>query len=66
MGLGFHSVLCLGLCLCRVYIMSYSLWQHIGSGTLEEAMAGAIKTILLRADMDALPIHEETDVPFKS
>ena len=24
------------------------------------------KTILLRADMDALPIHEQTDLPFKS
>lgn len=24
------------------------------------------KTIALRADFDALPIHEETDVPFKS
>merc|ERR1739848_251838 len=42
------------------------LVAHIGSGTLEESMAGSIKTILLRADMDALPIHEETDVPFKS
>ena len=28
--------------------------------------AGAGKTVLLRADMDALPIDEEADVPFKS
>lgn len=28
--------------------------------------AGPGKTVLLRADMDALPIEEETDLPFKS
>lgn len=28
--------------------------------------AGPGKTVLLRADMDALPIHEEVDLPFRS
>lgn len=40
---------------------------HIGSGSLKASMEDdSIKTIVLRADMDALPIHEETDVPFRS
>ena len=42
---------------------------HIGAGSLEGSLGGAdadVPTILLRADMDALPIPEETDVPFKS
>ena len=41
---------------------------HLGAGTLASSKAGegGVPTIALRADMDALPIHEETDVPFKS
>ena len=39
---------------------------HIGAGSLESSVAGEVPTIVLRADMDALPIQEETDVPFKS
>ena len=42
---------------------------HIGKGSLESSLSGGdanVPTILLRADMDALPIQEETDVPFKS
>lgn len=40
---------------------------HIGFGTLRSTSeTETTPTILLRADMDALPIHEETDVPFKS
>ncbi|TWT27239.1 amidohydrolase [Planomicrobium sp. CPCC 101110] len=42
---------------------------HVGNGygiivTIQGGKPG--KTIGLRADFDALPIHEETDVPFKS
>ena len=41
---------------------------HIGAGSLESTMRSdsSVRTITLRADMDALPIHEETDVAFKS
>ena len=40
---------------------------HIGFGSLAMSKEDSeIPTIVLRADMDALPIHEETDVPFKS
>lgn len=43
--------------------------RNVGNGygivvTIKGAKPG--KTIALRADFDALPIHEETDVPFKS
>ncbi|WZU00684.1 hypothetical protein MGH68_14260 [Erysipelothrix sp. D19-032] len=33
-------------------------------GLIQGAHPG--KTVLLRADMDALPIHEEADVPYRS
>lgn len=35
-------------------------------GVIKGTKAGEGKTIGLRADMDALPVKEETDVPFKS
>ena len=45
----------------------YEICGKLGTGvlaTVKGALAG--KTILLRGDMDALPVVEETDVPFKS
>ena len=45
----------------------YEICGELGTGVLA-TVKGALpgKTILLRGDMDALPVVEETDVPFKS
>lgn len=37
-----------------------------GTGTLADIPGGAARSIALRADMDALPIEEETDLPWRS
>ncbi|AMQ18100.1 M20 metallopeptidase family protein [Thermococcus peptonophilus] len=42
----------------------YSI-KHVGTGIIADIGEGE-KTIALRADMDALPIQEENDVPYKS
>ena len=45
----------------------YEICGELGTGVLA-TVKGALpgKTILIRGDMDALPVVEETDVPFKS
>ena len=45
----------------------YEICGKLGTGVLA-TVKGALpgKTILIRGDMDALPVVEETDVPFKS
>lgn len=40
--------------------------QRIGDSSILAAVGNGDKTFLLRADMDALPIHEETGLPFSS
>ena len=45
----------------------YEICGELGTGVLATIKGGKPgKTILIRADMDALPVVEETDVPFKS
>ena len=36
------------------------------TGVMATVKGGAGRTVLLRADMDALPIHEENAVPYRS
>jgi amidohydrolase len=40
--------------------------EHGVVGLIEGTKAASVRTIALRADMDALPIHEANDVPYKS
>jgi len=37
-----------------------------GTGVMGMLRGGKGKVVLLRADMDALPVKEQTDLPFKS
>ena len=47
--------------------VSFEICGELGTGVLATITGGKPgKTILIRADMDALPVAEETDVPFKS
>jgi amidohydrolase len=52
----------------RLKSLGYTVRTGLGktgvTGLLRGGKPG--KTVLLRADMDALPIHEETDVPWRS
>lgn len=41
-------------------------YRKAGTGVIAKVSAGRAKAIAFRADMDALPIAEENDVPYKS
>ena len=65
----------LGLEEHRTAKLVYETLEEVGietkTGLSETGVVGLIKgtggkTVALRADMDALPIREETDVPYKS
>ena len=46
---------------------SVSLWQPLmGNDVIGEIGGGGDRTICLRADIDALPIQEESDLPYRS
>ena len=47
-------------------ITNFTTMAKTGIVAIIEGNSPELKTIALRADMDALPIHEATDVPFKS
>jgi metal-dependent amidase/aminoacylase/carboxypeptidase family protein len=66
--LGFQEVRTAGIVAERLQALGYTVRTGLGTtgviGHLRGARPG--KTVLLRADIDALPISEETDVPWKS
>jgi len=66
--LGFQETRTGGIIAKRLTELGYTVRTGLGktgvTGHLRGGKAG--KTVLLRADIDALPIREETDVPWRS
>jgi len=66
--LGFHEVRTSGVVAKRLTDLGFAVRTGLGktgiTGFLKGGKPG--KTVLLRADMDALPIQEQADVPWKS
>jgi amidohydrolase len=66
--LGFQEVRTAGIIAQRLTELGYTVRTGLGktgvTGLLKGGKPG--KTVLLRADIDALPIREETDVPWRS
>ena len=68
--LAFQEVRTAGVVANKLNELGYEVQTGVGKtgvvGLLEGAGTGVGKTLLLRFDMDALPIFEQVDVPFKS
>ncbi len=66
--LGYQEVRTAGIVADRLRGLGYTVRTGLGKTGVTGFLAGGGpgKTILVRADMDALPIHEETDVPWRS
>ncbi len=66
--LGFQEVRTAGIVAKRLHALGYTVRTGLGktgvTGLLKCGKPG--KTVLLRADIDALPIHEEAEVAWKS
>ena len=66
--LGFQEIRTAGIVARRLTQLGYTVRTGLGktgvTGFLRGGRPG--KTVLLRADIDALPIHEEADVPWRS
>ncbi len=66
--LGFQEVRTAGIVARRLTQLGYAVRTGLGqtgvTGFLKGGKPG--KTVLLRADIDALPIQEEADVPWRS
>jgi amidohydrolase len=66
--LGYQEVRTAGIVAERLRGLGYTVKTGLGTTGVTGFLAGgrAGKTLLIRADMDALPIQEETDVPWRS
>jgi metal-dependent amidase/aminoacylase/carboxypeptidase family protein len=66
--LGFEEVRTSGIVAQRLRALGFEVHTGIGKTGVVGVVRGARpgKTIMLRADMDALPIDEENEVPYRS
>jgi amidohydrolase len=66
--LGFEETRTAGIVAERLRRLGYDVHEGIATTGVVGVLVGAKpgKTIMLRADMDALPLPEENDVPYKS
>jgi len=65
--LAFREVQTSAECASRVEALGYNVKRNVGkTGVVAELRNGDGPTVALRADMDALPIHEENDVDYRS
>jgi amidohydrolase len=66
--LGFEEVRTAGIVAARLRELGYDVHEGLATTGVAGVLGGRRpgKTIMLRADMDALPIDEESDVPYRS
>jgi len=65
--LGFRETRTAGIAADRMRALGYEVRTEVGvTGVVAELSSGAGPTVALRADMDALPIHEASDHDYRS
>ena len=65
--LGFHEVRTAGIVADRLRSLGFEVTEKVGkTGVVGILERGKGTTVLLRADMDALPVKEETGLPYAS
>jgi len=66
--LGFEEVRTAGIVAAKLRALGLEPRTNVGRTGVVATLRGARpgRTVLLRADMDALPIHEENDTPYRS
>ena len=65
--LGFQETRTSGIVAQRLAALGYEVKTGVGkTGVVGVRQAGDGRCVLLRADMDALPVEEQNDVPYRS
>ena len=64
--LGFEETRTSGLAAERLHSLGYQVQSGVGKTGVVAVRPGGGRCVLLRADMDALPVEEANDVPYRS
>lgn len=64
--LGFQEVRTSGIVAARLKELGYEVRERLGGTGVTGQRGSGGRTLFVRADMDALPIHEENEVEYKS